>query len=42
VSTDGQTLTISPLRDATRLKRFDEALATTNKKLGATLKKLAE
>ncbi|MCC6811843.1 MAG: AbrB/MazE/SpoVT family DNA-binding domain-containing protein [Deltaproteobacteria bacterium] len=42
VSTDGERLTIAPLRDDARRKRFEEALATTNNKFGRTLKKLAE
>ena len=42
VSTDGQVLIVSPLRDEKRQKKFQEALAKTNKKYGRMLKNLAK
>ena len=42
VITDGDTLTIAPVRDAKRRKRFEAALAKTNKKYGRMLGRLAE
>jgi len=42
ISTDGRMLTISPLRDPRRRKRFEQALAKTNRTYGRTLKRLAE
>ena len=41
VTTDGESLIISPVREGSREKRFREALAKVNKKHGKTLKKLA-
>lgn len=42
ISTDGQVLTISPVRDKKRQKEFRRALKSTNKKYGRMLKKLSE
>ena len=42
ITTDGESLIISPVREGSREKRFREALAKVNKKHGKTLKKLAE
>lgn len=40
ISTDGQVLIISPVRDGKRRKKFQEALA--NRKYGRALKRLAD
>ena len=42
ISTDGQVLIISPVRDAERQKKFKKALETTNRRYGKALKKLAD
>ena len=42
ISTDGQVLIISPVRDAKHQKKFDRALEKVNKKYGRALKRLAE
>jgi antitoxin MazE len=42
ISTDGQSLIISPTRDATRRKTFKAALAETNSRYRRTLKRLSE
>ncbi|MBI5814903.1 MAG: AbrB/MazE/SpoVT family DNA-binding domain-containing protein [Nitrospinae bacterium] len=42
VSTDGQVLVISPVRDKARQAKFTKALASTNKRYGKALKRLAE
>jgi antitoxin component of MazEF toxin-antitoxin module len=42
VTTDGESLIISPVREGGREKRFKEALEKVNKRHGKTLKKLAE
>jgi antitoxin component of MazEF toxin-antitoxin module len=42
ISTDGQALVIEPVRDKKRRKRFEEALASTNRRYGKALKRLAE
>jgi antitoxin MazE len=42
ISTDGQVLVVSPVRDARRRKKFREALLSANKKYGGMLKRLAE
>jgi antitoxin MazE len=41
ISTDGQALVIVPVRDEKRRKRFEEALASTNRRYGKALKSLA-
>jgi antitoxin MazE len=41
ISTDGRLLMIAPVRDAKRRKRFEQALAKTNRKYGRALKRLA-
>ena len=42
ISTDGQVLVVSPVRDAKRRKQFEKALAKVNEKYGRALKRLAE
>lgn len=42
VTTDGQSLIISPVRDAARQKRFRAALEEGNRRYGKTLKRLAD
>ena len=42
ISTDGQVLLISPVRDASRRKKFEKALKDTNKKYGRALRNLAK
>lgn len=42
ISTDGEVLIITPVRDEKRRKKFDKALRETNRKYGRALKKLAE
>jgi antitoxin component of MazEF toxin-antitoxin module len=42
VSTDGNVLIISPVRDETRATRFKEALERTNRKYSGALKRLAQ
>lgn len=42
VSTDGNVLIISPVRDEARVAKFKEALVKTNRKYGRALKRLAE
>ena len=41
-STDGQVLTISPVRDKKRREEFTKALESVNKRYGRALKRLAE
>ncbi len=41
VSTDGERLVISPVRDEARRRAFEAALAKTNEKYGRALKRLA-
>ena len=42
ISTDGDVLIISPIRDEKHRRKFEKALKNTNKRFGKTLKKLAE
>ncbi len=42
VSTDGQALVVAPVTDEGRRKKFEEALASTNRRYGKALKRLAE
>ena len=42
ISTDGQALIISPVRDIERRKKFQNALESTNRRYGKALKRLAE
>ena len=42
ISTDGEVFIISPVRDEKRRKKFEEAVAETNRKYGRALKKLAD
>ncbi len=42
ISTDGQVLIVSPVRDPERQKKFKKALEKTNHRYGKALKKLAD
>jgi antitoxin MazE len=42
VSTDGEALVVAPVRDNKRRKRFEQALAASNRRYGNALKRLAE
>jgi antitoxin component of MazEF toxin-antitoxin module len=42
ISTDGQVLVISPVRDAEHQEKFEKALEKVNRKYGRALKRLAE
>lgn len=42
ISTDGKSLVVAPVQDARRRKRFEQALASVNRRYGKALKKLAE
>lgn len=42
VTTDGNILVITPVRDEARNAKFKEALEKTNRRYGRALKKLAE
>ena len=42
ISTDGQVLIVSPIRDVGRQKKFKKALKSTNQRYGNALKKLAD
>jgi antitoxin component of MazEF toxin-antitoxin module len=42
ISTDGDVLIISPIRDEKRRKKFEKALEETNRKYGRALKRLAD
>jgi antitoxin component of MazEF toxin-antitoxin module len=42
ISTDGKALVVAPVRDKKRRKRFEDALASTNKRYAKALKRLAE
>ena len=42
ISTDGEVLIISPVRDKKRREKFEEAVRETNRKYGRALKKLAD
>lgn len=42
ISTDGQVLIVTPVRDAKRRKKFQKALDSANRKYGRALKRLAE
>jgi len=42
ISTDGQSLLVTPVRDKKRQAKFRKALESTNKKYGRALKRLAE
>jgi antitoxin component of MazEF toxin-antitoxin module len=42
ISTDGQVLVISPVRDNAHLDKFQRALESANTKYGRALKRLAE
>jgi antitoxin component of MazEF toxin-antitoxin module len=42
ISTDGQVLVITPIRDEVRRENFKRALESANRKYGRALKRLAE
>ncbi len=42
ISTDGQVLVITPIRDEARRENFKKALESANRKYGRALKRLAE
>jgi antitoxin MazE len=42
VSTDGEALIVSPVRDKKRKQRFEQALMSSNERYGKALKRLAE
>ena len=42
ISTDGEVLIISPVREAGKRKRLEKALAKVNRKYARALKRLAE
>lgn len=42
ISTDGQVLIISPVRDSQHRNKFERALKSANRKYGRVLKQLAE
>lgn len=42
ISTDGEVLIISPVRDEKRKKKFEQAVRETNRKYGRALKRLAD
>ncbi len=42
ISTDGETLMVSPVRDIKRQKKFDETLEKIHRQYGAVFKRLAE
>ena len=42
ISTDGEVLVVSPIRDAKRRKKFEKALESVNRKYGRALKRLAD
>jgi antitoxin component of MazEF toxin-antitoxin module len=42
VTTDGQALVLTPVRDTTRRQAFQAALEQTNRKYATALKKLAD
>ena len=42
ITTDGQVLVLTPVRDEARRTEFEKALKDTNRRFGRALKKLAE
>jgi antitoxin component of MazEF toxin-antitoxin module len=42
ISTDGQVLVITPVRDRRRREKFKKALESANRRYGRALKRLAE
>jgi antitoxin component of MazEF toxin-antitoxin module len=42
ISTDGQVLVVSPVRDAKRRAKFEKALKDANHKFGRAFKRLAD
>ncbi len=42
ISTDGQVLIISPIRDTEHQKKFEKALGKVNRKYGRALERLAK
>lgn len=41
MTTDGDALIVSPVRDAARRRKFEAAIAETHRRYGRTLKRLA-
>ena len=42
LTTDGDALIVSPVRDAARRRKFEAAIAETHRRYGRALKRLAE
>lgn len=42
ITTDGKTLTVTPVTDPERRQKFEKAVKQTNRRYGKALKKLAE
>lgn len=42
ISTDGEVLVVTPIRDPARVKKFNKTLTKVNRKYGRALKKLAD
>lgn len=42
ISTDGEVLIITPVRDEKRHQKFEEAVRETNRKYGRALKRMAD
>ena len=42
ISTDGEILIISPIKDEKRRRKFEKAVRETNRKYGRALKRLAD
>jgi antitoxin component of MazEF toxin-antitoxin module len=42
ISTDGESLVVSPVRDKKRRQKFEQALAFSNERYGKALRRLAE
>ena len=42
MTTDGDALIVSPVRDAARRRKFEAAVAETNRRYGRALKRLSE
>jgi len=42
ISTDGAALIVAPIRDKKRRKRFEQAMASTNRRYANALRRLAE
>lgn len=42
IMTDGQSLVLTPVRDAAEYKKFEDALETVHERFGRAMKRLAE